>query len=315
MTVISVVVPVLNEETNIRVFHKRATGVFSDIPEDYEIIFVDDGSADNTLEILKELSANDNRIKVISFSRNFGHQSAITAGLDYAAGDAVAIIDGDLQDPPELIGEMIKKWKENYQVVYAQRTKRKGETVFKKLTASIFYRFFHYFTKSDMPLDAGDFRLVDRSVVEALKKLKEKNRFMRGLVNWVGFNQTPVFYERDERLSGETKYPLSKMIRFANNAIFSFSDRPLKIATVIGLTASAIGLLMILWGLYSKFFLGENTIKGWTSVFISVLFLGGVQLFTLGIIGEYIGRIYDETKSRPIYLVKEEVNFNKGDNN
>ncbi|MBD3378152.1 glycosyltransferase [candidate division KSB1 bacterium] len=309
MTVISIVVPILNEKTIIPVFYERAIKVINQIDAQFEIIFIDDGSTDGTLDVLKDFGCQDNRIRILSFTRNFGHQAAITAGLDYSRGDAVIIIDGDLQDPPELFIEMIKKWREGFYVVYAKRKKRKGETLFKKTTAKIFYRFFQIFTDITIPLDTGDFRLLDRKVVNAVKGMKESHRFIRGMVSWVGYSQIGIEYERDERFAGDTKYTLAKMVRFASNAIFSFSDKPLRLATIMGLSASFIGLVMILWGLYSKFYLSQSTVRGWTSVFISILFLGGIQLFTLGIMGEYIGRIYDEIKNRPMYLVSEKVNF------
>lgn len=309
MTLISIVVPLYNEESNIIEFYKRTRTVFDRLNYEYEIIFVDDGSRDRTLDLLKELASRDDAVKIVSFSRNFGHQAAFTAGLNFTKGDAVVLIDGDLQDPPELISEMIEIWKQGADVVYAKRKKRKGENIFKRVTASLFYRIFRYFTDTQIPMDTGDFRLMDRKVVNSLLSLKENNRFMRGLVSWVGFNQVPLYYDREERFSGETKYPFGKMLRFALNAIVSFSDKPLKMATILGLFSSALGLIMIVWGLYSRLFLPQTTIQGWTSVFISVLFLGGVQLFTLGIIGEYISRIYDESKNRPIYIVEETVNM------
>ena len=309
MSLVSIVVPLYNEESNVKEFYTRTHSVFDNLEHECEMIFVDDGSRDQTFSMLKELAAGDSAVKVVSFSRNFGHQAAFTAGLDFTRGSAVVLIDGDLQDPPELIADMIELWKQGADVVYAQRRKRKGENIFKRVTASLFYRIFRYFTDTQIPLDTGDFRLMDRKVVNSLLRLKENNRFMRGLVSWVGFKQVPLYYDRDERFSGETKYPFGKMLRFALNAIVSFSDKPLKIATILGLFSSFVGLAMILWGLYAHFFQPQTTIKGWTSVFISVLFLGGVQLFTLGIIGEYISRIYDESKDRPIYIVGETVNI------
>lgn len=311
MKMISVVVPAFNEETVLDEFYRRCTGVFANTAYGYELIFVDDGSTDGTLARLKEYSTLDQNVKILSFSRNFGHQIAITAGMDHAAGDAIVIIDADLQDPPELIPEMINEWEQGYEVVYAKRKKREGESLFKRLTAYTFYRVINAMTATDIPVDTGDFRLIDRAVADSLKTLREKNRFVRGLVSWVGFKQTAVEFERQERFSGETKYPLTKMIRMALNGIFSFSDKPLKIASVMGIVSSVVGFLMILWGFYSKFFMAETTIKGWTSVFVAVLFLGGVQLLTIGIIGEYIGRLYDEVKNRPLYIVKENVNFEK----
>ncbi len=308
---ISIVVPVFNEETNIQEMHKRCSAALTDIGQACEIIFVDDGSADDTVKKLKEISANDDSVKVLRLSRNFGHQLAATAGLEHATGDAVVVMDGDLQDPPELIPDMVEKWRQGFQVVYAKRRRRKGEGIFKRGTAFLFYRSLRLFTATDIPADTGDFRLMDRVVVDSLKDMGERNRFIRGLVSWVGFRQTGVEFERDERLSAKTKYPTRKMIRFALNAIFSFSDKPLKIATFVGGFASAFGFLMILWGLYSKFFMPGTTVRGWTSVFVAVLFLGGVQLFATGIIGEYISRIYDEAKGRPLYIIAEKINWDK----
>ena len=305
---ISVIVPIYNEEENIAEVYRRCSAVFEKSAETCELIFVNDGSTDRSLETLKELAESDSQVRVISFSRNFGHQIAVTAGLDFAQGDAVVVIDADLQDPPELIEQMMEKWKQGYQVVYGQRTERKGETFFKRKTAYLFYRMMRFMTATDMPPDTGDFRLMDREVVEVLKNMKERNRFLRGMVSWVGFNQTGLQFERQKRQAGKTKYPLTKMIRFAVNGIVSFSDKPLRIASYLGLLASGIGLLMIFYGIYSKFFMPERTVTGWTSVFVAVLFLGGVQLFTIGIIGEYISRIYEETKSRPLYVVDERIN-------
>lgn len=308
---ISVVVPVCNEETNVQEMHTRCSATLTDSAHAYEIIFVDDGSTDRTLKKLKEIAASDDNVKILGLSRNFGHQLAVTAGLEHAIGDAVVVIDGDLQDPPELIPDMLDKWRQGFQVVYAKRCRRKGEGIFKRATAFLFYRTLRLFTSTDIPVDTGDFRLMDRVVVDSLKSMKERNRFIRGLVSWAGFRQTGVEFERGERLSAKTKYPTRKMIRFALNAIFSFSDKPLKIATFVGAFSSALGLLMILWGLYSKFFMPETTVRGWTSVFVAVLFLGGVQLFTIGIIGEYISRIYDESKGRPLYIIAEKINWQK----
>lgn len=308
---ISLVIPVFDEETNVEEMYKRCLRVLMDVSSAYEMIFIDDGSTDRTLGKLREIAATDQDVKVLSLSRNFGHQAAVTAGLEHAMGDAIIIIDGDLQDPPELIPDMIDKWRQGYHVVYAKRRRRMEEGIFKKGTAFLFYRVFRLLTPTKIPLDTGDFRLMDRVVVDALINMRERNRFIRGLVSWVGFRQTGVEFERKKRFSAETKYPVKKMIRFASNAIFSFSDKPLKIATLIGGGASALGFVMILWGLYSKFFMAETTVRGWTSVFVAVLFLGGVQLFAIGIIGEYVSRIYDECKGRPIYIIGEKINYAK----
>jgi polyisoprenyl-phosphate glycosyltransferase len=306
---ISIVIPVFNEETNVYEMHRRCAESLGGQAIDYELIFVDDGSTDNTLLELKKIAAQDKKTKLLGLSRNFGHQLAVTAGLEHAAGDATVVIDGDLQDPPEIIPGMIEKWKQGYDVVYAKRVRREGDGVYKKGTAFLFYRILRLLTTTEIPLDTGDFRLMDRKVVDCLKKMGERNRFMRGLVSWVGFKQTGIEFERQERFSASTKYSARKMVRFAFNAIFSFSDKPLRIATVFGLLSSIVGFTMILWGLYSKFFMAETTVKGWTSVFVAVLFLGGVQLFTIGIIGEYISRIYDESKGRPLYIIAEKRNF------
>ena len=308
MKLISVVVPVYNEESNIHEVYRRCSAVLA-LMGPYELIFVNDGSIDRTLDALKEIAAKDQRVKIVSFARNFGHQMAVTAGLDHACGDAAVIIDGDLQDPPELIPQMLGKWQEGYQVVYAKRKRRKGDSIFKRATAFLFYRVLRALTSTEIPLDTGDFRLLDRSVINVLKGMRERSRFIRGLIAWVGFRQIGVEFERHERFSGDTKYPLSKMIKFALNGIISFSDKPLKIASFMGLVCSCVGMTMILWGIYSKFFRPESTLPGWTSVFIAVLFLGGIQLFTIGIIGEYIGRIYEESKSRPLYVVSELINY------
>jgi dolichol-phosphate mannosyltransferase len=306
--VISVVVPLFNEEANVQEMYQRCSTTLAQSTQGYEIIFVDDGSSDGTLKELEQIAATDHNVKVLSFSRNFGHQLAVTAGLDHASGDAVVIIDGDLQDPPELILDMIEQWKRGYQVVYARRRRRQGEGILKRLTAFVFYRLLRKLTTTDIPVDTGDFRLLDRAVVDALGAMKERNRFLRGLVSWIGFRQIGVDFDRQERFADDTKYSTMKMIRFALDGVFSFSYKPLKIATLLGAFSSALGFTMILWGLYSKFFMPETTVKGWTSVFVAVLFLGGVQLFTIGIIGEYISRIYDESKGRPLYIVSEKIN-------
>ncbi len=309
MESVSVVIPVYNEEANVQEAYRRCAAVFQE-SDNFELVFVNDGSTDETIDRLREIAEQDRQVKIISFSRNFGHQMAVTAGLDYASGAAVVVIDGDLQDPPELIPKMIDMWQQGYQVVYARRKSRKGDSFFKRGTAFLFYRIMRALTATDIPVDTGDFRLMDRSVVDVLIDMRERSRFIRGLVAWVGFKQIGVDFERHERLSGETKYPFVKMLRFALNGIISFSDKPLKIASYMGLVSAFIGIMMILWGLYSKFFRPESTIPaGWASVFIAVLFLGGIQLFTIGIIGEYLSRIYDESKSRPLYIVSELINY------
>ncbi|WP_028403219.1 glycosyltransferase family 2 protein [Ectobacillus panaciterrae] len=300
----SIVIPVYNEEEVIYETYKRLKRVMDSTGEGYELLFVNDGSRDETVSILKECSGIDQSVKLIDFSRNFGHQIAITAGMDYAAGDAIVIIDADLQDPPELILKMIEKWKEGYDVVYAKRTQRKGETFFKKQTAALFYRLLRASTDIDIPLDTGDFRLIDRKVCEEMKRIPEKNRFVRGLVSWVGFRQTAVEYTRDERLAGETKYPLKKMLKLSMDGMTSFSYKPLKLATYTGGLLSLAGFIYMLVVLYLKLFT-DSTVTGWASIIIIQLLFSGIVLLLLGVIGEYIGRIYDETKDRPLYIVRE----------
>ncbi|KLV32044.1 glycosyltransferase family 2 protein [Priestia megaterium] len=300
----SIVVPVYNEEEVIHETYRRLTEVMHSTKEAYELLFVNDGSRDRTAEIIKEYSKQDPAVVLLDFARNFGHQIAITAGMDYARGEAVVVIDADLQDPPELILEMIEKWKQGFDVVYAKRTKRKGETYFKKQTAAMFYRFLRAMTDIDIPLDTGDFRLLDRKVCNQMNSIQEKNRFVRGLVSWVGFKQIAVEYERDERLAGESKYPLKKMLKLSMDGITSFSYKPLKLASYAGVTLSGIGFIYLLVVLYLKLFT-DSTITGWSSLIVIQLFFSGIILIILGMIGEYIGRIYDETKNRPLYIVRE----------
>jgi len=304
----SIVVPIFNEEETIPEMYRRMAAVLDGLDGPSELILVNDGSRDNSLNLMRDLAVRDSRVKVISFSRNFGHQMAITAGIDHAAGDAVVVIDADLQDPPEVIPDLINAWKGGAELVYAVRAERKGETFFKKLTASLFYRLISSMTDLKIPLDSGDFRLMDRKVVDALKQVREHHRFMRGLSVWVGFKQAGVPYVRQERYAGTTKYPLKKMIRFATDGITSFSYVPLQLATTAGfvfagLALVAIPIVAVLRLAGSDFFFGQAT------TLISVLFLGGVQLIFLGILGEYLGRIYDEVKKRPLYLISEKIGF------
>ncbi|MCY8784359.1 glycosyltransferase family 2 protein [Bacillus spizizenii] len=300
----SVVVPVYNEELVIHETYQRLKEVMDQTKENYELLFVNDGSKDHSIEILREHSLLDPRVKIIDFSRNFGHQIAITAGMDYAQGNAMVVIDADLQDPPELILDMIEKWREGYEVVYAVRTKRKGETFFKKQTAALFYRLLSSMTDIDIPIDTGDFRLMDRKVCDEMKRLKEKNPFVRGLVSWVGFKQTAVEYVRDERLAGETKYPLKKMLKLSMDGITTFSHKPLKLASYAGMLMSGAGFLYMFIVLYLKLFT-DSTITGWSSLIVIQLLFSGIVLLILGMIGEYIGRIYDEAKDRPLYIVQK----------
>jgi dolichol-phosphate mannosyltransferase len=304
----SVVVPIWNEEQTIPELYKRVRTTMEATGDTWEFICVNDGSRDGSLRLLLDLRAQDPRVKVIDFSRNFGHQVAITAGADFAEGDAVVVMDADLQDPPDVVPRMIEQWRAGYEVVYAVRTKREGETRFKLWTAAAFYRLLQRITDVNIPVDAGDFRLMDRRVVLAMRRLREKHRFMRGLSSWVGFKQVGIEYERAERFAGETKYPLRKMLRLAVSAITSFSMLPLQLATYLGFILAGISLLGILVTIVmrlsgSLFFLGQAT------TLVAVLFLGGIQLIFLGIIGEYLGRIYDETKDRPLYIVSRAYGF------
>lgn len=308
----SVVVPMYNEELVIEETYKRLKKVMDTIDDDYEIVFVNDGSRDKTVEKLSSICDIDSKVKLIDFSRNFGHQVAITAGMDFAEGDTIVVIDGDLQDPPELIPEMIAKWKDGYEVVYGKRLKRKGETFFKKFTAKMFYRFLNNMTDVDIPVDTGDFRLIDRKVCEALKQVNERNRYIRGLVSWLGFKQTSVEFTREERFAGETKYPLRKMLKFATDAIVSFSFKPLRLASYTGVFLSFFSFLYLIIVLYQKFFT-KRAITGWASTMAVSLFFNGIVLLMLGIIGEYIGRIYDEAKGRPLYLVRNTKNIENKD--
>lgn len=301
---ISVIAPVYNEELNIPIIYDRLTQVLSSISNSYEILFINDGSKDRSLAITKDLSEKDPHIKYIDFSRNFGHQIAVSAGLDHVQGEAVVIIDSDLQDPPELIKEMYAKYQQGYEVVYAKRKNRKGEGAFKKLTASIFYRILSKMTSINIPLDTGDFRIMDRKIVEVLKDMPEKDKYIRGQVSWAGFNQSFVEYDRDERMAGETGYPLRKMIKFAMDGITGFSNVPLKIVSWFGFLVSIFAFLTILYTLLSKFVL-NNTVPGWSSVMISVLFIGGIQLIAIGIIGEYLARMNANIRDRPLYIIRD----------
>ena len=309
MIEISVVVPLYNEELNIHELYNRLSKSVKSFTENYELLFVNDGSADNTLKELKNYGNNDKHLKYISFSRNFGHQKAILAGLSNASGKAIVIIDGDLQDPPELIPELYSKFSEGYHVVYAKRSARKGESVFKKYTAKMFYRLLKKITSIDIPLDTGDFRIISQEVAHQLKKMEEKNIFLRGQIAWLGFKQTFVIYERQERLSGETKFTIGKMVRFAFDGITSFSNLPLQIATFLGFIFSIVAFIIILYSLYSKFIMHE-VVTGWTSLMISTMFIGGVQLLCIGVIGEYISRIANDVKKRPSFII-EESNLNE----
>jgi len=303
-SVYSVIAPVYNEIGSVGEFYKAVANVMSGLKETWELILVDDGSSDGSTDKIRELAAKDEHVKPVIFARNFGHQIAVTAGLDYSRGDAVMIIDADLQDPPEVMLDLIAKWREGYEVVYAVRRKREGESWFKLATASLFYRIIYRITDVKIPLDTGDFRLLDRKIVDIMSQMRERHRFLRGMAAWVGFKQVGVEYDRKERFAGQTKYPFSKMLKLALNAITSFSYFPLQVATYLGFISASISILAIPIVAYLRLALHE-ALLGQATTLIAVLFLGGVQLITLGILGEYIGRIYDEAKGRPLYIVNE----------
>ncbi len=304
----SVVVPVYNEEAVIGECYARLTNVMEGVGDAYEIIFVNDGSRDKTETLAAALCQKDSRVRLVTFSRNFGHQAAISAGMDLSSGQAVILIDADLQDPPEVIPAMIKQWQAGYDVVYGKREKRKGEGLFKKTTAKLFYRFLSSQTDVEIPLDTGDFRLIDRKVCDVLSSLTEKNRYVRGLVSFAGFRQIGVSYVREQRFAGETKYPLKKMLSFAADATTSFSKKPLKLSGYVGFFLSLASFVYLFITIYLKLFT-DKTVSGWASILSVSLFFNGVVLIMLGIMGAYIGRIYDEVKNRPLYIIKEKKGF------
>jgi len=297
---LSVIVPVYNEEEIVEKTFRTLETVLAGI--EHELLFVNDGSRDRTRTILERLMEEFPGHRLVNFSRNFGHQAAFSAGLRSARGQAVVIIDGDLQDPPELIHDMLAKWREGYQVVYAQRRSRRGETAFKKLTAHWFYRILNSLTSIEIPPDTGDYRLMDRAVVDHINALPERSRFLRGLVCWVGFRRTGLLYDRAERTAGTSKYPLRKMLRLAIDGITSFSTTPLRLSFTMGVVSTVVAFLIGIWGLVEKILYPATTSPGWTSLIVAIVFLGGIQLITIGILGEYIGRIYDEVKQRPLYI-------------
>ena len=300
----SIIAPIYNEKENLSELYRRVKAVMDSTGESWELILVDDGSTDGSTEDIRELAQKDKQVRPIIFARNFGHQVAVTAGLDYSRGDAVIIIDADLQDPPELILEMAKKWKEGNEVIYAVRAEREGESWFKLWTASLFYRIIYRITDVKIPLDTGDFRLIDRKVVNVMNKMRERHRFLRGMSAWIGFKQVGVEYKRAARTAGETKYPFKKMLRLAINAVTGFSYFPLQVATYFGFVSAGISILAIPVVIYLRV-TGSQAFFGQATTLIAVLFLGGVQLISLGVLGEYIGRLYDEAKGRPLYIVRE----------
>lgn len=300
---VSYVFPIYNESGNIPLLYQTMKELLAkNTKYDYELIFINDGSKDNSLSLLLEVQKKDDRVVLLDFARNYGHQIAVTAGLDHAQGDAVIIMDSDMQDPPRVSFELIKKWEEGYNVVYAQRRTRK-DTFFKKLTADLFYRLLHRIAEINIPRNTGDFRLIDRCVVDELKKFNEHNRFLRGMVSFVGFKQAAVLFDRDERHSGETGYPLKKMLKFAADGVLSFSTAPLRLISSLGYFVAGLSLLGIIYALALRIFFPDLTVEGWTFIVIAILFIGGIQLIMLGILGGYIGRIYTEALNRPLYAI------------
>lgn len=310
MKKITLVIPMYYEEKVANECYKRVKENLDKLENyEYEIIFVNDGSKDKTLEILEEISKKDENVKIISFSRNFGHQAAVTAGLQYVTGDCILIMDADLQDPPELIPDMLKLWEEGNEVIYGQRKSREGESAFKLFTAKMFYKTLNALSDVEIPKDTGDFRLVDRKVVDTINSLPEHNKFLRGLFSWVGYKQTPFMYERKERFAGDTKYPLKKMLKLASDGIISFSTKPLKLVGALGIISIVISVLLLIYALVSYIFNLNNLSAGWTSIMVAITFFSGIQLMSIWIIAEYVGRIYDETKQRPQYIIDKKINF------
>lgn len=307
---LSVIVPCYNEEDVLHLSYKRFTDVLGAMDCDYELIFINDGSRDATLAILRSLTEADKHIKVISFSRNFGHQNAVSAGLHNCLGDLAVIIDVDLQDPPEVIPKLMEcQIETSANIVYAVRNSRQGESLFKLFTAKLYYRILNSLTEYPFPVDTGDFRLVDRKVIDAFKAFPEKHKYLRGLFSWMGFNQVPLNYDRFERAAGDTKYTFKKMFKLAKVGIFGFSKRPLKLAISLGFFSILFAFMMLIWVLYMHFFRPADVVIGWPSTVIIILFMGGIQLFTVGILGEYISNIFDETKNRPEYIIDQKINL------
>lgn len=311
MNKISVVIPMYYEEEVAHLCYDRVSTVLKSLSDkyEYEIIFVNDGSKDKTLDILEEIAKKDTKVKIISFSRNFGHQAAVTAGIKYITGDAIVIMDADLQDPPELIPEMLKLWEEGNEVIYGKRKTRKGESAFKILTAQMFYSFLNAMSEVEIPKNTGDFRLVDRKVIDVINSLPEHNKFLRGLFSWVGFEQKAFLYDRPERKLGTTKYPFKKMFKLASDGILSFSTKPMKIVGGLGVISILFSISVLIYSLCSYFGQWNNLTPGWTSIMVCITFFAGVQLLSLWVLSEYISRIYDESKGRPEYIIKEKINI------
>ena len=310
MKKVSFVIPMYYEEKVVEECYKRVKKVLNELTQyDSEIIVVNDGSKDQTLPILENLAENDKSLKVISFSRNFGHQAAVTAGLQYVTGDAIVIIDADMQDPPELIKEMLELWEQGNEVIYGKRKVRKGESAFKLLTAKMFYQTLNALSDVEIPKDTGDFRLVDRKVVDTINELPEHNKFLRGLFSWVGYKQIPFEYERQERFAGTTKYPLKKMLKLASDGIISFSTKPLKLVGTLGILSVLISFILLVYAIISYIFKLNDLSAGWTSIMVAITFFAGIQLLSIWIIAEYIGRIYDESKRRPQYIIDKKINI------
>lgn len=307
---LSVIIPCYNEELVIEETYKRLLNILDKIGNEYELIFINDGSRDKTYGILHKLSIQDNRVKILNFSRNFGHQCAVTAGINHCKGDAAVIIDSDLQDPPEVIMDMLKIMEEQKaNVVYGVRKKRKGESWFKLVTAKYFYRLLNSLSDVKFPVDTGDFRLIDRNIIDTFNRMEEKNKYIRGLISWMGYKQVPCYYEREERFAGETKYPFKKMLKFAMIGVFYFSKKPLQIATFTGFISVAIGIIYGLIALITKLINPDALVTGWTTLIVLIIFFGGVQLLTIGVLGQYMGNLFDEAKDRPEYIISNKINF------
>jgi polyisoprenyl-phosphate glycosyltransferase len=306
---VSIVSPVYQEEEGIEEFHRRLVAAMQGIDDDlaFEVVYVNDGSKDRSLDLLEKIAADDSRVRVVDLSRNFGHQVALSAGVDHACGDAVVVIDSDLQDPPEVIPEMIQRWRDGFKVVYGVRISRAGETRFKLLTSKIYYGLMDRISEVPLPRQAGDFRLLDRKVVDVLDQMPERNRYVRGMVAWVGFPQCAVEYERDPRFAGTTNYTLARMVRLALDGLTSFSDRPLRLATQLGVIVMVLSFAVAAWTIVASIFDLGSSSRGWSSLMAVVLLLGGVQLLCIGVLGEYVGRVYRETKGRPLYVVNEVI--------